>query len=394
MYYTVIDPNQRWQWKTAGSLAADDLAPRTRAVVNWVDYSDIAFFQTYDRDFSLTSTRTVGQKAFVTRSEGPVALNLRLERETALYGATEVVLERKPILEARLPVHGAPRQRDLRRSADVGRLPPLDPAPGPAFGGVRAVRPLPEGLGPALAVPVAVAQRRGGLPLHPVRGVGRDGRTDSADESYTRTTALAGLELMGPSFARVFDVKMGEVHEAQAHRRAASRLPVPDRPGRPVADAGLRRGRHDPPLPRGPLRPRPAAPRQGEVRRLARDRLPRVLPPPLLRAPGRSPRDHQQRLAARRHPPRQRRALAQLRRPRGLGPQGGSRHLHEPLGEPRLGGALPAFLLLRQPARRGDDPFDAAPVRWGARIIPSSFASTSRRTTTSRRARCSSGGAS
>ena len=35
--------------------------------------------------------RTVGQKAFVTRSEGPVAFNLRLERETALYGSSEVV---------------------------------------------------------------------------------------------------------------------------------------------------------------------------------------------------------------------------------------------------------------------------------------------------------------
>ena len=38
-------------------------------------------------------SRTVGQKAFVTRSEGPVAFNLRLERETALYGSTEAVLE-------------------------------------------------------------------------------------------------------------------------------------------------------------------------------------------------------------------------------------------------------------------------------------------------------------
>ena len=81
---------------------------------------------------------------------------------------------------------GALRQRGLRRGADLGRLPPVDPATGPAFGGLRAPRPLPEGLGPPLARSLALAQRRGGLPVHPVRGVGRDRRTLSRGRAPTR----------------------------------------------------------------------------------------------------------------------------------------------------------------------------------------------------------------
>ena len=176
MYYTVIDPNQKWQWKTTGTIVADDLAPRTRAVVNWVEYSNLTFFQTYDRDFSLTSTRTVGQKAFITRSEGPFAFNLRLERETALYGPTEVVLERKPVLEARLRPTGVfGNTVFVEAQTSGGFLRSIRP-PGQPSGDYARFDLFP-GPGPSFAVSVAVAQRRGGLPLHPVRGVGRDRRT-------------------------------------------------------------------------------------------------------------------------------------------------------------------------------------------------------------------------
>lgn len=174
-YYTVIDPNERWQWKTSGSLVADDLAPRTRAVVNWLQFSDLAFFQSYDRDFSLTSTRTVGQRAFVTHSEGPVALNLRLERDGALRRDRGRPGEETGPGGAP-PADRALRQRGLRRGPDLGRLPPLDPPRGPALGVLRAIRRLSESLRPALAPAVALAQRRGGLPPHRLRGVGRGRR--------------------------------------------------------------------------------------------------------------------------------------------------------------------------------------------------------------------------
>jgi hypothetical protein len=209
MYYTVIDPARRWQWKTAGSLAADDLAPRTRAVVNWANYSNLAFFQTYDRDFALTSTRTVGQKAFVTRSEGPFAFNLRLERETALYGPTEVVLERKPVVEARLRPTGLfGNAVFVEAQGSGGFLRSIRPAGQPA-GDYERFDLFPKVSAPLSPLPWLSLNAEAGYRLtYYGASVSVDGRSLS-DEPYTRVTAQAGLELAGPSFARVFDVKLG-----------------------------------------------------------------------------------------------------------------------------------------------------------------------------------------
>ena len=208
-YYTVMDPNERWQWKTSGSLVADDLAPRTRAVVNWLQFSDLAFFQSYDRDFSLTSTRTVGQKAFVTHSEGPVALNLRLERETALYGSTEVVLERKPVLEARLRPTGLfGNTIFVEAQTSGGFLRSIRPAGQPS-GSYGRFDLFPKVSAPLSPLPWLSLNAEAGYRLTGYGASVPANGTSLSEDPYTRGTALAGLELTGPSFARVFDVKWG-----------------------------------------------------------------------------------------------------------------------------------------------------------------------------------------
>jgi LPS-assembly protein len=209
-FYTVIDPDRRWQWKTWGTLSADDLAPRTRAVVNWTDYSDLPFFQRYDRDFGLTSARTVGQKAFVTRSEGPVSFNLRLERETALYGTSEVVQERRPVLEARLRPTGLfGNAVFVEAQTSGGFLRSIRPAGQPS-GDYGRVDLFPKVSAPISPLPWLSVQAEAGYRLtHYGASLSTDGRSLS-DETYTRGSAQAGLELTGPSIARVFDVKIGK----------------------------------------------------------------------------------------------------------------------------------------------------------------------------------------
>lgn len=209
-FYTVVDPDRRWQWKTWGTLSADDLAPRTRAVVNWTDFSDLAFFQRYDRDFALTSARTVGQKAFVTRSEGPVAFNLRLERETALYGSSEVVLERKPVLEARLRPTGLfGNALFVEAQGSAGFLRSIRPAGQPA-GDYERFDLYPKLSAPLSPVPwLSVNAEAGYRVTRYGSSVSADGRS-LTEEPYTRGSATAGLEVTGPSFSRVFDVKLGK----------------------------------------------------------------------------------------------------------------------------------------------------------------------------------------
>ena len=208
-YYTVVDPDRRWQWKTWGTLSADDLAPRTRAVVNWTDFSDLAFFQRYDRDFALTSARTVGQKAFVTRSEGPVSLNLRLEREQALYGSSEVVLERKPVLEARLrPTGLLGNAVFVEAQGSAGFLRSIRPEGQPS-GDYERYDLFPRVSAPLSPLPWLSVNAEAGYRLtHYGSSVSADGRS-LTDDAYTRGTAVAGVEVTGPSFARVFDAKLG-----------------------------------------------------------------------------------------------------------------------------------------------------------------------------------------
>lgn len=209
-FYTVVDPDRKWQWKTWGAISADDLAPRTRAVVNWTDYSDLNFFQSYDRDFSLTSARTVGQKAFVTRSEGPVTFNLRLERETALYGSTEVVLERKPVLEARLRPTGLfGNAIFVEAQTSGGFLRSIRPAGQPS-GDYGRIDLFPKVSAPLSPLPWLSLQAEAGYRFTTYgASVSADGRS-LTDEAYTRGSTEAGLALTGPSFARIFDVSLGK----------------------------------------------------------------------------------------------------------------------------------------------------------------------------------------
>jgi Organic solvent tolerance protein OstA len=360
-FYTVVDPDRRWQWKTWGTLSADDLAPRTRAVVNWTDFSDLAFFQRYDRDFALTSARTVGQKAFVTRSEGPVAFNLRLERETALYGSSEVVLERKPVLEARLRPTGLfGNALFVEAQGSAGFLRSIRPAGQPA-GDYERLDVYPKLSAPLSPVPwLSVNAEAGYRVTRYGASVSADGRS-LTEEPYTRGSATAGLEVTGPSFSRVFDVKLGKFRKLKHVLEPRADYSYQTDP-EDLSEPGLRRGRHDPPVAPGALLARPAAPREGGEGGVPRDRLVRALANALFRASRRSRHDRP-RLASRRDPARQRGLRPQLRRPGDVGPEGGRRHLLERVGERRLGRALPPALLLRQPPRRGAEPLDAAPLR-------------------------------
>ena len=214
-YYTVVDPNREWQWKTLGSFSADDLAPRTRAVVNWAQYSDISFFQTYDRDFALTSARSVGQKAFVTRTEGPFAFNLRLERETALYGASEVVLERKPVLEARLRPTGLfGNSVFVEAQGSGGFLRSIRPSGQPA-GDYARFDLFPKVSAPLSPLPWLSLQAEAGYRITSYGASVADDGQSLTSEPWTRETFEVGVDLVGPSFARVFDVSWGKLKKVK-----------------------------------------------------------------------------------------------------------------------------------------------------------------------------------
>ncbi|HEX5856325.1 MAG TPA: LPS assembly protein LptD, partial [Thermoanaerobaculia bacterium] len=103
-YYIIKDPTvDAWRWQTQGALVSDDLGPKLRGVVTWINFSDPNFFQDFNRNFNLVSARSLKSEAFLTWSPDPVALNLRISRDETLgYGSGTILSERLPTLEASL----------------------------------------------------------------------------------------------------------------------------------------------------------------------------------------------------------------------------------------------------------------------------------------------------
>lgn len=207
--YTVRDGETgRWQWKTLGLAEVNDLGPGWRAVASWLDYSDLAFFQSYDRDFALTSARSVKSQVFVTRTADPFTFNLRLDREKALFGDTEVVTERRPTLEARLrptPILGPLVLFEARGQAGFLRAARGDGQPSGSYGRFDL---FPKVSAPLSPLPwLSIQADAGGRVTWYGDSVDTLG-TRLAGSSVTRRTFQAGVEMTGPSFSRLFDASL------------------------------------------------------------------------------------------------------------------------------------------------------------------------------------------
>ncbi|HEX7580519.1 MAG TPA: LPS assembly protein LptD, partial [Thermoanaerobaculia bacterium] len=210
-FFTVNDSDLGgWGWKTRGKLVSDDLAPGLRGVVSWLDFSSLDFFQNYERDFLLSATRSIKSEAFLTWSLDPVSLNLRLDQEKTLYGSTDVVTERLPVLEARLrptPLFGQSLFVEL--TGQAGQL-HLDRGPGQPAGTFGRVDLFPQVSIPLSPIPwLSIQANAGARVTWWGNSLDPSNPAALAGESYTRNIANLGVQMTGPSFSKIFETKLG-----------------------------------------------------------------------------------------------------------------------------------------------------------------------------------------
>lgn len=212
LYYTVWDPDaKRWQWKTAGTIVSDDLGPRVRGLFNWLNYSDLNFWQGYESSFNLASLRSVGSNGFVTWNPDPFSINLRGGSETTLLGSTEVVLNREPGLEASLRPIPVLRESAFVEATGQAALLSSDRGPYQPSGTYGRFDLYPRVALPLPIAPWLSAQASGGVRLTSYgRSQNRVG-TELLPEAYNRFYGVADVELTGPSFSRIFDVSWGDI---------------------------------------------------------------------------------------------------------------------------------------------------------------------------------------
>lgn len=196
------------RWKVRLDHASDDLPYGFRGVLTIREYSDEEFLRDFERAFALSSARQTLSRGFLTKNFGDNSLNLRVERSETFFG-TKVVQERIPSLEY------------SRRTSQIGKSPlylALESSLSYLY--VHRGPNLPHGtygrfdVHPTLSLPWKTVPW---LSLT-ARGSARwTGYTDSIDSGQTRFTGdtvtreygEAGVVLVGPSFSRIYEGKIG-----------------------------------------------------------------------------------------------------------------------------------------------------------------------------------------
>ena len=210
-YYIIQDPIvDAWRWQTQGTLVSDDLGPKLRGVATWINFSDPTFFQDFNRNFNLASTRSLKSEGFLTWSPDPVTVNLRASREEALgYGSGSVVSERLPTIEASLrPTPFFGQAVFVEASAQGGVL-RTDRGEGLPSGTYDRFDLFPKVNVPLSLFPWLSLEGTAGVRLTTYgKSLSADGST-LTDDRYTREALSTELSLTGPSFSRLFDGKLG-----------------------------------------------------------------------------------------------------------------------------------------------------------------------------------------
>jgi LPS-assembly protein len=203
----VRDPEtDEWEWRVLGRH--NQLFPGGYALhAEVIDYSDIDFFQRFERTFDYNTLRSLYSYVTFSRNWGPQAANLRADHRETFFeqsgGTSTVVLERRPEVEYRLrstPIGGSPFY--LQMVAVAGQL-YADRTPTLRDSYTRL------DLFPAVSLLVPgwpwlnVTPALGGRVTYYSKRYSED-RTTFEEEPIYRRYVTGGLSIVGPSFSRVW----------------------------------------------------------------------------------------------------------------------------------------------------------------------------------------------
>ena len=228
--YALYDPDSEdVEWKLRWSHETNDLPWHLRGVVAFEDYSDFDFFRQFERAESENTRRFLYSNAFVSGSWGAQSLNVMLDqRETFLSSGASVTQRQLPEIEYKLrqqKLGESPLYLSLATTASF--LQNVNPGRYDVGYGRFDLVPeltLPVKLAPWLSLSVAAGGRATywGESLAETRpdpetgasGLFCDGRavaagTDYCGDALSRLFPTAAVDVVGPSFSKIFDRPLG-----------------------------------------------------------------------------------------------------------------------------------------------------------------------------------------
>jgi lipopolysaccharide assembly outer membrane protein LptD (OstA) len=222
--YVVHDvAGKKQQWKYAYQHSQENLPGGFRGVVDVEDFSDLDFFRNYDRDTRLHTLSQIYSSAYLTKNTSIYSLNILADRRDIILGHTDPTNLSSPVIKQRfeqLPsfqyrvypnrLFGSPIYFSLESSAShlitngLVSGPSADYFRGDLFPTVSMQIPSP----PWFSIKPQISTRETFYSSSLLTDTSTSQST-AVDKTLTRFYAQGQVEVVGPSFSRIFNETLG-----------------------------------------------------------------------------------------------------------------------------------------------------------------------------------------
>lgn len=209
--YSVYDPDtEEIEWKYTYEHTQENLPGGFRGVIDIQDFSDLSFFQRFEREFDLNTISSIYSSAYLTKNTSSYSLNLRTDRREHFLGIdTAQVFEQLPAVQFNLyprRLLETPFYFSLESSASRLRTTSsLEPD----------VEYFRTDLFPTFSMRIDTPSWFSIKPEVSLRQTNYSKSRDSltreiTDEKLSRSYGQAQVELVGPSFSKILDRTFGD----------------------------------------------------------------------------------------------------------------------------------------------------------------------------------------
>jgi LPS-assembly protein len=202
----------RFQWRYRYRHAQENLPGGFRGVIDVQDYSNIDFFRRYENDSQIFTLSNVYSSAYLTKNRPRYSLNILADRRELLFFTSEQRFEQLPALQFRMypqRIAGTPLYFSLESSAGQLRTNSIGQETHSYFRtDFFPTLSMQLRTPPWLSVKPQLSARQTNYGAR----LGRDPITQDTlfvEESIDRFYAQGQVEMVGPSFSRVFNRSLG-----------------------------------------------------------------------------------------------------------------------------------------------------------------------------------------
>ena len=216
--YYVRDPEtDEWRWKVELNQTSDKLPFGMRGVIQYQDFSDFNFFRDFERDYDRNTQRFITSRAFLTGNWGPHLLNVLLDSREVFLNQQEDTLTQRKLPEIKYSLRStriakSPFYLQVDSSVDYLSIDrPGSGQPGTYTGQYGRFDLFPQITLPVRTFPWLNLSLTGGERFTWYQDSLNANQSAFTGDSVTRAFPFASAQIVGPSFSKIFNWKVGDL---------------------------------------------------------------------------------------------------------------------------------------------------------------------------------------